>query len=513
MKKSGRLRLSPFIQPKIQMGVANLVPSNLSGGEDRLLYLDNLLQYLQKYLELTLSRAPEDSVQAIVRRLAQIPFTELLVDIGREKSSSMVREKENARDRIRFDRSRLTLAFMDGRDRDEDRSLRFELGAETPLVRPLIAALIYGVSEEQLKKILSRLPRSGKEIVRLLKERGMLEYEKDSPFLPAPSFQPGPEDSLTWVGHAMLSFRAEHRTVWVDPVFRPRIAWSSEDLTTLFSKSFVDQKFFRHYDQGAQPIPIAEFPPPDAVCITHPDNDHFDPGALMCLPKNLPIIIPEHSGNPWDPDMGAFLRNVLGPDRNVIPLSHGKSVKIGRVKITAFPFKGEMPNFMNHLWNCYLLETPSSAVACTADAMVDDAAVDFVIQRLRRQPKNLVFCGRIRRDENLTHGYFDDYPEGFFNMTRLWPWYLPVARYFDPSPRLGVTYKQLDRINKTVGLKFFMSYAEGSTPWSRIKNRKDSFFLKLSSPSISEWNATKKRLKQLDIALFPYMYGEPVSIS
>jgi hypothetical protein len=96
-----------------------------------------------------------------------------------------------------------------------------------------------------------------------------------------------------------------------------------------------------------------------------------------------------------------------------------------------------------------------------------------------------------------------------WNGQRLWGWYIPPAGMFTSEPCSNVSPELLARLRDTARLVFFLPYAAGSVPWTRITDPNDALFMPVTSLSVSDVEAQAARLPP-GVALFPLAYARPV---
>jgi hypothetical protein len=233
----------------------------------------------------------------------------------------------------------------------------------------------------------------------------------------------------------------------------------------------------------------------------------------MTLPDSVQIIVPKSSpGRPWEVDLKAFLRSVLGRRRKIRALGHLESMVVGGLRVTAFPFRGEMPPGLAHSWNCYLFESPRSAIACTADSDVGEEAIAFLTEVHRRRGKPLTLLTAYPSQPGTMPGYREEFSE-LYNPWRLYSWYLPLSKLFSPQPSEKVTFDTLRRLKATAGLTRFFVYAFGSAPWFRL-GPQDPLALNVGSLSSRQWVALQRRVGEDPRLprLAPVKYGVPMEV-
>ena len=507
------LRLSLFAAPDLSVGRAPLTPENSQCDPRRVRYLEGMVAYLNglfEHLERRGSRSHAlDRLEALLPR---VPYAEL-VTIDRE-GRPPVREAPNARDRIGFDADRLKIVLLDGLHRRSE-SPAIPAGRHSPQVAHAVSRLSHGVTEEELSSTRGRGAVDLSPVLASLRDLQLIE-EVD-PSVPAvpPSLGEGGKDRLTWLGHACVLIQTARSSVCVDPFLRPHIRWTDEDLTSCFSDAFGDRLLFDPYGPQASQLSPIQLPRLDGVFVTHQDIDHCNLGVLMTLPEEVPIVVPHRrTDRPWEVDLKALIRGVLGPRRKVIRLKHGETIRIGDIRATAFPFFSEMPSSLHTSWNCYLFETDRAAVACTADSAVTDEGVDFLIDRLRGRRKPFVLCARSLHSGAPSAGYRDDM-ESLFNFTRLWAWYMPLWDLFQPVEEPGIGEARFRRLSRGTNLRFYLPYAMGTAPWYRIADVNDPLHVPMANLSARELCALADRVSGLSkgARLFPGKFARPFALA
>ena len=506
--------LSKFTQPTLLNGCHSLSPQGFIPGPDRIEYLEGMVTFANWRLKNAYRAKSKAELQTALRLIRGLPFSNMLLNMRSDGNRVHAEEIPGIRDYISFNPDSISVAFMDGRDRRRSTSLALSVGKAASAFGSVLPLLVKGTNARELKRAALRagMPNYQATIDELL-DRGLIETTRQSGG-PRSARVDVQSDALTWLGHAGLIFSGGNSNVWVDPLLRPEIRWTPRDRSELFSKNYADHDLMDQYRKFPGPIPFCEFPPPDLVCITHQDVDHFDLGTLMMIPESVPIVVPQPVRKPWDVDLKAVIHRILGPRRKVIALGHHESITVGTVKVTAFPFKGEMPASLDHKWNCYLLETRHTAVACTADSVVADEALEFLARRLYRSKKLTVLCGRTPHDGRLWAGYRDsgETIEEFYNGSRLWGWYLPIGQTFTSVRSVGPSLAFLKELKKATGLNSYFPYAMGSTPWFRINDPNDLFGNGVDSISSKQCRHIGKRLDSIGLSFFPAKYGRPIPL-
>jgi L-ascorbate metabolism protein UlaG (beta-lactamase superfamily) len=495
------LRFSRYSGPQVRMGTALLYPQNMVAGEDRVEYLSRTAAHLTRALRQHNLAAP------VAQQLAaEAPLVGDLLVVAQGTKGLEVRPRPGAEDHLHFDRRRLTVCFPHGKRRGEG-MYGVTSGEATPALSDLCQALRRGASRSSLARILREHLDDPLELIDAMQQRGVIE--RGAPLSPAPvDAQPGTR--VTWMGHAALAVQSGQSTCWVDPWIPPCIEWTSAERTTLFSTRFAESQLFEAYGPGLKQICSYDLPAPDAVFITHQDRDHVDLGLLMTLPASAQIVVPEsRPGRPWEVDLRALLRSVLGKRRPVRTLGHGKSLTVGSLRVTAFPFRGEMPASQPHSWNCYLFESAQGLVACTADSDVHEETVEVLTAAHRASGKPLTLFGTVPSDGDF--GPAED--EDMLNPWRLHSWYQPAVDLFRSPGGASLPYQALRELKGRAGCSGFFAYGAGTAPWFRLRPE-DPLALRVSSLPSSAWSRLKRRLAA--DPRFPRMleirYGKPLEL-
>src|SRR5262252_5563291 len=104
------LRLSVHCQPQVYHARVRLHPANMQEGNDRLIYLDGMM----RYLDILFGALPEE---VVIAQLDRIPFAAELVEIVEIDGKRRAKERSGVRQTISFDESALSIALVDGRNR------------------------------------------------------------------------------------------------------------------------------------------------------------------------------------------------------------------------------------------------------------------------------------------------------------------------------------------------------------------------------------------------------------
>jgi len=505
--------LSLFTVPDLSIGDAPLTPQNSQPDPRRLLYLEGMVAYLNSLLQDFLSRYPAPEARSRLEAfLPRLPCSDL-VSIS-TNGRSVVSEAPGARDRITFLQERLKILFLDGLHRGTE-SPAIPAGRFSPQVCRIVSKLACGISEGALSRLFGQGGVDLSGAVASLRALDLIEEtDPEAPIVP-PGLREGGKDRLTWLGHACVLLQTPRTSVCVDPFLRPHIQWTGDERRSVFSDAFGEQFFFEPYGPQAGQLSPAQLPPLDCVFITHQDTDHCNLGVLAMLPEDVPLVVPDwRPDHPWEVDLAALIRRVLGRGRKVIRLKHGETMTIGDVRATAFPFHSEMPSSLRTLWNCYLFETDRAAVACTADSAITDEGVEFLIERLRDRRKPFVLCARSLHSGAPSAGYRDDL-ESPFNFTRLWAWYMPVWDLFQPVEQPGISERRLRTLCRRTPLRFYLPYAMGTAPWYRIGDASDPLHVPMANLSALDLQAIAGTLAAIPKgpALFPGKFARPFPLA
>jgi L-ascorbate metabolism protein UlaG (beta-lactamase superfamily) len=489
--------------PQVFMGQTRLISGNMRPGPERVAYLRGMVQHLNELL------VQSDPNLLHARDLLKlIPQGAELAEIVDGPEGPRARLKPWAVDYVNFDIEKLQITIFDGRTRVGSHRKMIPTGPATPAFAEVIAALFHGATQEEIEEIGGRVDLDVEPLLAALLERQMVEELPERIDKVPARFKAGEGDRLTWLGHAAVMLQSGGGTVWVDPFLAPRVAFRPDEVPLAFAPEHAESRLFKRYDPEHAQLSIHELPTPDAVLITHQDNDHFDPGVLMTVPRNVPIVVPEWSGNPWDVDLGKVVDEVLG-NRPVVYLKHGQHLQVGGLKITALPFRGEFPNVLHHLWNCYLVETDRSAVMCAADSRLDDPEVEELIRRLEGRERPLTLLAQPLFREDVKPGWREG-PDQLWNFVRLHGWYAPLWSMFAPTRVSTVSYDQLRKLAARAHLRGFFPYALGSTPWFRLPV---PIQFALRNTSLEELSTIEAELQNVpQVIRLPLYYGEPYRV-
>lgn len=520
MTAPGYWRFPFSVMPHFSVENQALSPQNLEEAQDRILYLERMVEYLDDMAR-TLYKKRHDRTSAITvdeltRVRGTIPYHDLS-EFYNTDTGLRLREKDEARSMISFNKDKLRVLFVDGRSRGK-KTYSLGIHQETRIITKLVSILYRGMSKKEIDAYSDKKRVDIRPLLNALIKNGLLEevsHEAVKNAVPD-SLKTVFGNSLTWLGHAGVLFQSDdgHR-ICVDPFLKQHISWLPSDYPNVFSDEYADSQLFSNYGPDVTQLSPGQLPKLDAVLVTHQDIDHFNLETLMAIPSHTPIIVPRHVKNAgWSVDLKSVIKRVLGEDRKVVELDHGKSLSFGDVDVTAFPFRGEMPASFRHKWNSYLIRTNKSAVICTSDSAVTKCEVDILISLLRKHRGPVVLCSRSPHDRGPILGYRESIGD-IFSSTRLWPMYLSINDLFTPTPPAGIRWDDLKRLAKGVPLKYFFPYAVGSTPWFRFSDpnmRMNS--ASLSSMSLKKWNEIAVGLKRMNTGsnIFPAKFSQPVSL-
>ncbi|HXU11859.1 MAG TPA: MBL fold metallo-hydrolase, partial [Candidatus Binatia bacterium] len=513
MRRATRLRLSLFTATDLAIGRAPLTPQNSQADPRREIYLQGMVAYLNDLLrDYRRGETASEALSRLRAFLPRLPCSDLVTLSSNGRPG--VAEAPGARDTIAFHADRLKILFLDGLHRGAE-SPAIPAGRFAPQVARIVSALARGVSESALSRLLAQGGVDMSGAIEGLRAIELIEEVDPSVPIVPQSLREGGKDRLTWLGHACVLLQTARASVCVDPFLRPHLKWTAEESRSSFSDDFGDRLLFEPYGPGLPQLSPAQLPPLDAVFITHQDTDHCNLGVLMMLPEDVPIVVPEWRGDhPWEVDLAALIRRVLGRRRRIVRLKHGETVTIGDLRATAFPFVSEVPSSLTTRWNCYLFETPHGAVACTADSAVTDEGVDFLIGRLGRRKKPFVLCARALHSGETSPGYRDDL-ESLFNFTRLWAWYMPVWDLFQPVEQPGISEGRFRRLARRTNLRFYLPYAMGTAPWFRIADANDPLHVPMANLSARDLRVLSDSVTAISrrAALFPGKFARPFPLA
>jgi L-ascorbate metabolism protein UlaG (beta-lactamase superfamily) len=496
--------------PQLFVGRVRVFPQNMQVAPDRVQFLDGFVAYLNSVLDHARPwlghPIPMDQVHALVKSFTEVSS---LVELVEENQLWVARAHSWAHDYISFNPSRLTIAFVDGRNRSAKARMHVPTGEATASFARFISLLQRGATDEELLGLGEELELDVQPLLEKLLERGMVDELPEPADRVDPRFRHGEGDTLTWLSHAAVQLQSGPTTIWVDPYIMPRVQFAESEIAGAFSPEHAEARLFERYTPAdCGQLTTHELPTPDAVCITHQDTDHIDAGVLMTLPRSTLLIVPRSSGHPWDVDLARYLRTVLGPDREIIELDHGRTVRIRDTEITAFPFRGEFPNPLPHSWNCYLVEMSGSKVACTADSRLFEEQIEFLRQKKNGKPMTLL--AGLPRPQETRFGWRESDQEPF-NLRRLYPWYLPLVRWFEPTQFSNVSYEQLSELARNADLQKFFPYATGSAPWLRLP---EPIGVSLYSLSLKDFEEIERELAKVEprVEMLPARYGRPIRV-
>ncbi|MFN0246446.1 MAG: MBL fold metallo-hydrolase [Kofleriaceae bacterium] len=451
------LRLSPHVMPQIRQGLHDLTPQNLSDGAARIHYAHTLIKMVNSLV------AHGARMEAKRFRDESMFGPRILEWIEGEDGSVRVEPLPELENALGLSHEQIGVLFRDGRLRDDSAMTYLPTGEGTAAFADLLVRLHRGIDRaELLQRAEAHDIGFDEELLDDLIARGVIE----SGVAAAPA---DPGSGITWMGHAYVRAATSSASVWFDPFPAPRLVWTDAESTSMFPDNVPDKFLLEDYGPHARQVTQDELPIPNAVFITHQDTDHVDLGALALLPPTVPIYVPAADPKmPWQIDLVAAIRTVLGESRDVRVLAHGEKVTIGEIVVTAFPFIGEFPASLPHAWNCYLVELPDQVWALCADSAVTERHVAWFRERRGDDPRpfGIMVNGIVAHDE--MQGYRDTSLEAA-SFSRLYSWYLPPIRTFEPVPSCGLPIRVLRGLVTDVGLTQVVLYAHGNLPWYRLE--------------------------------------------
>lgn len=413
------LRLSPFVMPQLRQGLHDLTPQNLSDGTLRISYAHTLINMVK-------SLVAHGATMEAKRFRDESLFGPRIMEWNEGEDGKItiepLPELENA---LGFLHEQIGVLFRDGRIRDDSAMTYLPTGEGTAAFADLLHRLHRGIDRaELLRRAEEHDIGFDEELLDDLIARGVIEEG-----VAAPPAELG--SGVTWMGHAYVRAASGGASIWFDPFPVPRLAWTDAERTSMFREDVPDKFLLENYGPEARQVTQDELTIPDAIFVTHQDTDHVDLGAIALLPPTVPIYVPAADPRmPWQIDLVAAIRTVLGETRDVRVIAHGETVTIGEIKVTAFPFVGEFPVSLPHMWNCYWLELPDQVWAMCADSAVTEQHVLWLADRRRgdTRPFGIMVNGIIEYKDMI--GYRDTSIEAA-SFSRLYSWYLPPIRSFE----------------------------------------------------------------------------------
>lgn len=452
------LRLSPYVLPQIRQGLHDLTPQNLSDGGARIRYAHQLIGMVKALLH-------RGGPVAAKRFRDESMFGPRIMDwIEAEDGTISVEPLPELENALGFQPEQIGVLFRDGRIRDDSAMTYLPTGEGTAAFADLLSRLHRGIDRaELLQRAETHDIGFDEELLDDLIARGVIEAGEVSP---APRDR---EAGIAWMGHAFVRVATPTASVWFDPFTAPRLAWTDAERTSMFPDTVPDKFLLENYGPSAHQVTQDELPLPDAVFVTHQDTDHADLGALALLPPTIPIYVPAADPRfPWQIDLVAAIRKVLGEDRDVRVLAHDATVTIGDIHVTAFPFIGEFPMTLPHQWNCYYVELPDQTWALCADSAVTERHVTWLQTKRGADPRPLgiMVNGIVAHAEMQGYRDISIEPASF---SRLYSWFVPAIHAFEPVPACGLPVPVLQRMVKDAGLTQVFLYAHGNLPWYRLE--------------------------------------------
>lgn len=175
--------------------------------------------------------------------------------------------------------------------------------------------------------------------------------------------------SAVWVGHATVLVRIGGLTVLTDPVFSTRIGLG-------FGLMTVGP---RRLCQPA--LSIRKLPPIDLILVSHAHFDHLDRPSLIRLDRRIPVLTSPNNGD-LIKDLGF---------RRVQEVEHGRTVRLGRLSITARQVKHWGPRVFidtQRGYAAFLIDAVGERILFGGDSAFGDHFDD-----LRTRPPDLAILG------------------------------------------------------------------------------------------------------------------------
>ena len=250
-------------------------------------------------------------------------------------------------------------------------------------------------------------------------------------------------EGITFVGHNTVLVDTGSTRVLVDPMLMPNDA--------------------RYGDY--QPLALRELPPVDAVLITHSHPDHFDPGSLLRVPVDTPVIVPRvERETVLSVDMVRRLEQ-LG-HRSTVALDWGATLRVGDAEIHAVPFRGEQPTSgsvlhsdVRNAGNAYVVGGPDCRVAFLADTGSDaggSSQIEATKQRRRLGPVDVVFAG---------YRGWRTYPSQLLlSSVARYALFTPRAEWFCRQQLMNDAEDVID-VAERWGARYLVPCAAGGAPW------------------------------------------------
>ena len=495
-RKAQRIRFSEYVQPQVRAENHLLDLNNLTSGTERLQYFRGLSDVINRHLE-------NGHLEIALLIKNQSMFGQF-IDIRGKDGSFLAAPRKDIKLIFDFNLENMGILLADGRSHSLSDMSYIESGTQTPQLSMVFQSLAQGLTVPQLLEAAATQEIDfDRGLIDRWLDDGILELVPPKSDPPVLAERPS---SLTWLGHAMVMFRGGGKTIFVDPVLRPRVDFTGR--SRCFSEKHAEARLVQDYGPAAVQYTRANLPVPDAVFITHQDVDHFDLATLLALPPSTTIYVPDNDpSHPWEVDLPTVIKDVLGETHTVVKMRHGAVVELGPLRVTAFPFSGEFPESLPHAWNCYLVETGGSAVVLTADSGIAPKELEFIEERVARSRSSLLMSYGIFEEADQLLPYSEDWvhPTG----GRLWQWHTKIQDLFAPRkiPAFGVLPRQLSRLVERAGLKYFMPYSRGSTPVCRLADK--VFSLRVQSMSLVDLVAQEEAAVATGVRVPAIRYGIP----
>jgi L-ascorbate metabolism protein UlaG (beta-lactamase superfamily) len=310
--------------------------------------------------------------------------------------------------------------------------------AHWPLAHDLVAALSQpgGVNPDQLA-----LQPDMRALLEAMRKEGLVEeVESDGPSAPPATATA----DLTFVGHNTVVVRSARARLVVDPL--------------LFPTSGA-------YPADYQPLHLNDLGPIDAILITHSHPDHFDPGTLLRLSPDTPVIVPHVERETLLAVVIADRLRELGFSR-VKVLEWGQSTLVGDIDVHALPFYGEQPTdgdvlhpTVRNAGNTYLVRTPTFSSVFLADSGRDgqgDVKEVAVRSRARLGPVDVVFAGY--------RGWLTYPAQHLLSSVARFLLFVPPALW-NVRQRVMIDADDALDVAERWGARFVVGYADGGAPW------------------------------------------------
>jgi hypothetical protein len=201
------------------------------------------------------------------------------------------------------------------------------------------------------------------------------------------------------------------------------------------------------------------------VLVTHSHPDHFDPGTLLRLGHDCPIVVPQVARESvLAVDMAARLRE-LG-FRRVIAAAWNTHLQFDDVSVHVLPFHGEQAGGgerlhadVRNVGNLYVVEAEGRRVAVAADAGWDsagDVRADAAAFRRNHGAVDAVFCGY--------RAWSTFAAQLLCSSVRRHALFMPAPEWTRRHQLMAGASEALD-IAEAWGAGVLVPYADGGAPW------------------------------------------------